>query len=139
MTNDPVKDWNELPLFETSRSRLEIPFEEALKNRMSLAEAFAHKQFRYKEQKHVTGPASLATPRDPNDAAGIPIQQPYVMIASPATRTALHVLLPSNRPNSSHPVRRPELRLVSHLHEHNESVIQSVYLIALFTLYVYPV
>lgn len=91
---------------------------------MPLAEAFAHKQMRYREQKHVTNPSSLATPRDQNDAGSIPVQQPNVMIASVTTKTALNALLATNRPTSSGVVRRPELRLVSHLHEHSEAVIQ---------------
>lgn len=108
---------------ELSKSRFEIPFEEAVKAKMPLAEAFAHKQLRYREQKHVTSPFSLATPRDQNDAGSIPVQQPNVMIASVATKAALNTLLATNRPSSS-VVRRPELRLISHLHEHSEAVIQ---------------
>jgi hypothetical protein len=114
--------WNEAP--ESNKSRYEIPFEEAVKAKMPLAEAFAHKQMRYREQKHVTNPSSLATPRDQNDAGSIPVQQPNVMIASVTTKTALNALLATNRPTSSGVVRRPELRLVSHLHEHSEAVIQ---------------
>lgn len=116
-----------MPSFESNKSRLEIPFEAVLQSKMPLSEAFAHKRLRYYEQKRVTSPVLLATPRDHNDAAGIPTQQPNVMIASTTTRAALNSLLGSNRPSTSHSTRRPELRLLSHLHEHGDAVIQYVF------------
>lgn len=121
---DAAKELDDLPPVESHKSRLEIPFENALQVKMTLFEAFAHKQLRFCEQKRVTSPAFLETPRDFNDAAGIPIQQQNVMIASTATKTALNTLLSSNRPSTSNLVRRPELRLVSHLHEHSDAIIQ---------------
>jgi hypothetical protein len=90
---------------------------------MPLAEAFAHKQLRYSEQKRVTSPSVLTARRDQNDAAEIPIQQPNVMIASTSTKNALSNLLTSNRASGSL-VRRPEIRLLSHLHEHGDAVIE---------------
>ncbi|KAI6184097.1 Non-specific serine/threonine protein kinase [Aphelenchoides bicaudatus] len=122
--NESSKDLSYGSVPETSKFRIEIPFEEAVKLKMPLAEAFAHKQLRFQEQKHVTNPASLAAPRDQNDAGSIPVQQPNVMIASMATRSALNTFFTQSRPTPSAVVRRPELRLVSHLHEHNEAIIQ---------------
>ena len=120
---EAAKEWNDMPPFESNKHRLEIPFEAALQTKMNLSEAFAHKQLRYSEQKRVTSPAFLTKARDQSDASTIPIQQPNVMIASTSIKSAIG-LLSSNRASTSNVVRRPELRLISHLHEHSEAIIQ---------------
>ncbi|KAI6188317.1 Non-specific serine/threonine protein kinase [Aphelenchoides besseyi] len=69
---DVAKEWIDAP--DLTRRPLEVPFEMAVSSKMQLAEAFAHKQQRYQEQRRVTNSLSFLPPRDPKDAAAIPVQ-----------------------------------------------------------------